>query len=179
MRRGDRPWTKLDTLHRESLEQLLAEAGVGGVDAAAIDDFNLAWRRLDPWPDAAPGLARLKRRFILATLSNGDVSLMVDLARRGGLPWDAILGAEVCRAYKPLPDAYRRTAALLDLDPAEIMMVAAHNDDLAAAAAQGFRTAFVLRPTEHGPGQTTDLAPTGDYDIVATDFLDLATQLEC
>ncbi|MEM6490725.1 MAG: haloacid dehalogenase type II [Pseudomonadota bacterium] len=179
VRSGRRPWAKLDTLHRESLDALLTEAGVDGVPSTAVDDFNLAWHRLDPWPDSAAGLARLKRRCILATLSNGNVSLMVDLARRGGLPWDAILGAEVCRAYKPAPDAYLRSAALLDLAPSAVMMVAAHNDDLAAAAALGFRTAFVARPTEHGPGQTVDLAPTGDYDVVAADFLDLAKQLGC
>jgi len=179
VRSGRRAWTKLDVLHRESLESLLEDAGVRGVEPSAIDDFNRAWHRLDPWPDSAPGLARLKRRYVLATLSNGNISLMVDLARRGGLPWDAILGAEPCQAYKPSPEAYLRSAAALDLDPAAVMMVAAHNDDLAAAAALGFRTAFVARPREHGPGQTVDLAPTGDYDVVAESFIDLAEKLGC
>ena len=179
VRSGARPWTPLDTLHRESLERLLGVHGIVGLDERELDHLNRAWHRLDPWPDVVPGLTRLRRRFILATLSNGNVALMVNLARHGGLPWDAILGAEVARAYKPQPAAYLTTAALLGLRPDQCLMVAAHNNDLAAARALGFRTAFVPRPTEHGPTQTFDLKPTGDWDLVASDFTDLADRLKC
>ncbi len=179
VRRGELPWTRLDDLHRMSLEQLLADFSVAGLDDGDIDRFNRAWHRLDPWPDVVEGLTRLKRRFVLATLSNGNVALLVDMAKRAGLPWDAILGAEVARHYKPDPEAYLVTADLLGLAPQQCLMVAAHNADLAAAAALGFRTAFVCRPCEHGPGQTTDLAAEGDYDFVAEDFIDLARRLGC
>ena len=179
VRRGEVPWTKLDDLHRASLVQLLDEFKIRGLNGAEIDDLNRAWHRLDPWPDAVAGLTRLKKRFILATLSNGNVALMVNMAKRAGLPWDAILGAEVVQCYKPQPRAYLGTAALLGLAPAECLMVAAHNGDLTAAQAQGFRTAFVLRPTEHGPGQKTDLKAERDWDVVATDFNDLASKLAC
>jgi 2-haloacid dehalogenase len=179
VRSGRRPWTRLDDLHRENLRTVLDEFGLAGRSEADIERLNRAWHRLDPWPDAVAGLARLKRRFILATLSNGNVALMVDMARRAGLPWDAILGAEVARAYKPMPEAYLRTADCLGLAPARCLMVAAHNGDLLAAGACGFRTAFVARPTEHGPGQTTDLCPERAFDVIAADFLDLADQLGC
>jgi 2-haloacid dehalogenase len=179
VRSGRRPWLKLDDLHRENLAQVLAEFDLGGLDAAALEDLNRAWHRLDPWPDVVAGLTRLKRRYILATLSNGNVALMVNMARRAGLPWDAILGAEVAQAYKPLPAAYLRTADYLGLPPAACMMVAAHNDDLVAAAAQGFRTAFVARPHEHGPGQSKDVAADHAFDVVAQDFGDLADRLGC
>jgi 2-haloacid dehalogenase len=179
VRRGEVPWTKLDDLHRASLVQLLGEFQIRGLGEAEIDDLNRAWHRLDPWPDAVAGLTRLKQRFILATLSNGNVALMVNMAKRAGLPWDAILGAEVVQCYKPQPKAYLGTAALLGLAPAECLMVAAHNGDLAAAQGQGFKTAFVLRPTEHGPSQKTDLKAERDWDVVATDFNDLASKLGC
>ena len=176
---GRRPFVKLDVLHRENLEATLADFGVTGLPEAVLADLNLAWHRLDPWPDAVEGLARLRQRHILAPLSNGNVRLMVDLARRGGLPWDAILGAEVARAYKPSPEAYLRSAELLDLPPSACVMVAAHNGDLAAARAVGFRTAFVPRPLEHGPGQTSDLEPAEAWDVVARDFGELAERLGC
>ena len=179
VRSGQLPWTKLDDLHRMALDQLLAEFKLTGLAEADIDYLNRAWHRLDGWPDAVPGLSRLKRRYILATLSNGNVALIVNMARHAGLPWDAVLGAEVARAYKPQPQAYRTTAALLGLVPAECLMVAAHNGDLAAARAVGFRTAFVRRRTEHGPGQTSDLEPAQAWDVVADDFVDLAGQLGC
>ena len=179
VRRGEVEWTKLDDLHRMSLVQLLRDFGIAGLTEAEIDDFNRAWHRLDPWPDAVAGLTRLKRKFILATLSNGNVALMVNMAKRGGLPWDAILGAEVVRRYKPQPEAYLGTAALLGLAPGECLMVAAHNGDLGAAQAQGFRTAFVARPSEHGPGQTKDVKAERDWDVVAADFNDLASKLGC
>ena len=177
VRNGKRDWIKLDPLHRENLLEVLAENGIDGLSEAEIDDFNRAWHRLDPWPDSVPGLTRLRQRYILATLSNGNVALMVNMARHGGLPWDAILGAETARAYKPDPQAYLRTAAFLDLKPEQIIMVAAHNGDLIQASKLGFHTAFIHRPTEYGPHQTTDLQPERDYDIVADNMVDLADQL--
>ena len=179
VRRGELPWKPLDELHRSALEQILPEFGIEGLSEAEIDHLNRAWHRLDPWPDAIAGLSRLRRGYILATLSNGNVALLVNMARRAGLPWDAILGAEVARHYKPDPEAYLRTAALLGLRPDECMMVAAHNRDLLAAGTLGFRTAFVPRPTEYGPNQTVDLAPERSYDVQARDFMDLADQLGC
>lgn len=179
VRKGEIGWVKLDDLHRESLVRLLEEFRITGLDEAEIDELNRAWHRLDPWPDSVAGLTRLKRKYVLATLSNGNVALMVNMAKRAGLPWDAILGAEVARHYKPQPEAYLTTAALLGLRPEECLMVAAHNGDLAAASAQGLRTAFVARPKEHGPGQTRDLKAEREWDVVATDFVDLASQLGC
>ena len=179
VRSGRRSWTRLDDLHRESLEKVLRDLGVSGIPADALDDLNRAWHRLDPWPDAAAGLARLKTRYIIAPHSNGNVALLVNMARRGGLSWDAILGAEVVRAYKPLPESYARAVDLLGLAPAEVMMVAAHNDDLVAARAQGLKAAFVPRPHEHGPDQTKDLGPLHDFEVVARDFGDLAAKMGC
>jgi 2-haloacid dehalogenase len=179
VRSGQVPWTPLDALHREALDRLLVEFGITGLGEAEIEHLNRAWHRLDPWPDTVAGLTRLRRRFILATLSNGNVALIVNMARRAGLPWDAVLGAEVARHYKPQPEAYLTTVRLLGLRPEQCLMVAAHNGDLAAASAVGLRTAFVLRPTEHGPGQTRDLKPTRDWDVVAASFLDLADRLGC
>ena len=179
VRSGQRPFVRLDVLHRENLEATLHEAGIdpAGVPAAELDALNLAWHRLDPWPDSVAGLARLKTRYIIAPLSNGNIRLMLDMAKRAGLPWDAILGAEVAQAYKPMPEAYLRTAEVLGLDPSQICMVAAHNGDLAAARQCGLKTAFVCRPTEHGPAQSTDLRPQQDWDAVADDFGALADQL--
>ena len=164
VRCGARPWTDLDVLHREALDALLAERGLSVGDP---DELTRAWHRLDPWPDAVEGLTRLKRRFVIAPCSNGHIALLVNLAKHAGLPWDAILGAEIAHAYKPQPAAYLRSVEALGLAPGEVTMVAAHNDDLAAAAACGLRTAFVPRPTE-------DTAPTAEWDIVAADFLELA-----
>lgn len=177
IRAGRRPFVKLDILHRENLLGVLEEFEIEGVPAPTIDVLNRAWHRLDPWPDVTDGLARLKQHRIIAPLSNGNVALMVNLAKYAGLPWDVILGAEVANAYKPDLEAYRRAAALLDLSTSECLMVAAHNDDLVAAAATGMKTAFVPRPNEHGPSQTTDLEAKHDFDVVASDFLDLARQL--
>ena len=177
VRHGERPWTKLDDLHRESLDHLVGEFKISGLTEAEIDHLNRAWHRLDPWPDAVPGLTRLRRGFILATLSNGNVALMVNMARRAGLPWDAVLGAEVARHYKPQPEAYLTTAAMLGLPPEQCMMVAAHGNDLVAASRCGFRTAYVPRPAEHGPGGKVDPGHEQKFDVVARDFVDLATQL--
>lgn len=177
VRAGRRPFERLDVLHRENLLDVFRELDITGVSEPATDVLNRAWHRLPPWPDVVDGLARMKQRHIIAPLSNGNVSLMVNLAKFSGLPWDVILGAEVAGAYKPDPEAYRRAAALLDLDPGDCMLVAAHNGDLVAAAATGMKTAFVPRPDEYGPGQTSDLAAEHDFDVVAQDFGDLADQL--
>jgi 2-haloacid dehalogenase len=171
VRSGRRAWVDLDVLHREALDRLLAEHGLTVADP---DELTRAWHRLDPWPDTVPGLTRLKQRFIIAPCSNGHIAQGVNLARHAGLPWDTILGAEIARAYKPQPAAYLASAAALKLAPEQVTMVAAHNADLRAAQALGFGTAFVPRPTEHGPGQTTDLAPEGDWDVVAGDLEQLA-----
>jgi 2-haloacid dehalogenase len=177
VRDGELPWTKLDDLHRMSLDVLLPEFGIQGLSEAEVEAFNRAWHRLDPWPEAVGGLTRLKRRFTLATLSNGNVALLVNMAKRAGLPWDAVLGAEVAQAYKPQPKAYLTTASLLGLRPQECMMVAAHHSDLIAAKACGFRTAYVHRPREFGPHPKNDLPENPGVDLVAQDFLDLAEQL--
>jgi 2-haloacid dehalogenase len=178
VREGRRPWVKLDVLHRESLDKLIMQFGIAGLSEGDKDDFNRAWHRLDPWPDAAGGLTRLRKKYPLATLSNGNVSLLVDMARRAGLPWDAILGAEPAQAYKPRPEAYLSTVEFLSLKPAQVMLVAAHASDLHAAARAGLRTAYVARPLEFGP----DAKPPEDtsaFDVVARDFLHLADQLSC
>jgi 2-haloacid dehalogenase len=177
VRDGRRPWTRLDDLHRESLVRLLDEFGIAGLSDSEIDAFSHAWHRLDPWPEVVAGLARLKRRYVLATLSNGNVSLMVDMAKRAGLPWDAILGAEVARHYKPQPEAYLTTADLLGLAPRQCLMVAAHHQDLVAARSCGFRTAYVHRPHEFGPHPKDDLPAEHGHDLVVADFLELAERL--
>ena len=177
VRSGRRAWVTLDVLHREALDGLAGQFGLTGVPEAERAALTLVWHRLRPWPDTVPGLARLKRRFIVAPCSNGHIALMIGLARHAGLPWDAILGAEIARAYKPQAAVYLGSAAAAGLAPQEVMMVAAHNGDLAAAAACGMQTAFVSRPREHGPGQTSDLKPDGAVDVMAEDFLALAEQL--
>jgi 2-haloacid dehalogenase len=179
VRSGELRWTKLDDLHRMALDGLIAEFHLAGLSEDEIDHLNRAWHRLDPWPDVVPGLNRLKQRFILATLSNGNVALIVNMAKRAGLPWDVVLGAEIARHYKPQPEVYLNAAELLGLQPSECMMVAAHNGDLAAASRLGFHTAFVARPHEHGPGQGRDVRPEGEWDVIAASFLDLADQLGC
>ena len=173
VRDGRRAYVALDDLHAETLRAACARFGV-----AAPDDFARAWERLDPWPDTVPGLTALRRHRIIAPCSNGSIALMTRLARHAGLPWDCILGADLAQSYKPDPAVYLASAAALRLAPHEVMMVAAHTRDLQAAAAAGLRTAFIPRPAEHGPGQTSDLAPTGPWDIAAADMTDLARQLE-
>lgn len=177
VRSGRRPWCRLDDLHRESLLALLDRFGIDQLSPAQVEQFNRAWHRLDPWPDTVPGLTRLRRRYTLATLSNGNIALLVDLAKRAGLPWDAVLGAETAGCYKPQPEAYLRTADQLGLAPAQCVMVAAHNDDLRIAQGLGFGTAFVCRPTEYGPDQQADLGPEGAWDFVADSLLELAAKL--
>jgi 2-haloacid dehalogenase len=177
VRSGALPWTKIDALHRMTLDRLLTEYGVTGLDEAALDHFNRAWHRLAPWPDSVAGLTCLRQRYVLATLSNGNVSLLTNMAKAAGLPWDCVLSAEICRHYKPDPETYQMAVELLSLKPHEVMLVAAHNSDLVAAAEQGLRTAFIARPTEYGPNQTKDLKAEHDFDVVARDLVDLADQI--
>jgi 2-haloacid dehalogenase len=179
VRSGRRPWTILDVLHRESLEKLIAKYGIAGLGEADKDYVNRVWHRLRPWPDAVEGLGLLKRRYIIGTLSNGNVGLLTRMAKHGGLPWDVVLGAETAQAYKPQPRAYLASAELLNLEPAQVMLVAAHNGDLAAAANCGLRTAFVARPTEYGPHQSRDVKAERDWDVVADSFVALARAMGC
>ncbi|MGD9953258.1 MAG: haloacid dehalogenase type II [Burkholderiales bacterium] len=177
VRSGELPWTRIDDLHRMILDGLLARFGLQGLDEAELDHLNRAWHRLAPWPDARAGLAKLKRRHVIATLSNGNVALLVNMAKHARLPWDCILSAEVVRHYKPDPETYLGAAALLGVAPQELMMVAAHKDDLHAARACGLRTAFVPRPKEYGPAATPDVSREPAFDVHARDFNDLARQL--
>lgn len=177
VRRGELPWTKLDHLHRMILDTLLDDFTITGLSEAEKDHLNRVWHRLQPWPDAVEGLTRLRRRFILATLSNGNVALLVNMAKHVGLPWDCILSAELAHRYKRDPEVYRLAAELLDLRPEQILMVAAHQDDLQAARQVGFRTAFVRRPLEYGPEATPDLTTDPSFDVVVDDFHALADRL--
>lgn len=179
IRTGRAPWRPLDEVHRENLDQVLARLGISGIAEAALEHLNRAWHRLDPWPDSISGLTRLKRKYILAACSNGNVALMVNLARYAGLPWDMVLGAEMARKYKPDPEVYQRSVSLLGLVPGECVMVAAHNYDLEAAAGCGLQCAFVARPQEFGPKGKPELKPGRDWQFVAQDMNDLAKQLGC
>ena len=174
---GELPWTKLDRLHRMTLDKILIDFGITGLSEAETDALNRAWHRLRPWPDAVAGLTRLKKRFTIAPLSNGNISLMTAMAKHSGLPWDCILGAELVRHYKPDREVYQSAADILDLKPAEVMMVAAHSGDLRAAKDVGLRTAFVMRLLEFGPNGKPDLKADSPVDISAKDFNDLASQL--
>lgn len=177
VRTGDLPWTKLDDLHRLTLERIVADFGLASLTDQERAELNRAWHRLDPWPDSVGGLNRLKGRFTIAPLSNGNIGLMTDLAKHAKLPWDVILGAELVRHYKPDHEVYESAAAFLDLPRDRVMMVAAHLGDLRAAKQVGLRTAFVVRPHEYGPNGKPDLQPDGSVDIAAKDFNDLAAQL--
>ena len=179
VRDGQIGWVKLDDLHRQNLDELLEEMAITSLTRDEIDHWNRVWHRLNAWPDAVEGLTKLKNKFILATLSNGNVALIVNMAKHAGLPWDAVLGAEVAGHYKPQPEAYLKTAQILALAPEDCLMVAAHNSDLVAAGSCGLGTAFVSRPREFGMGQTADKDAENAYHYVARDFLDLADQLGC
>jgi 2-haloacid dehalogenase len=176
VRTGDLPWTKLDDLHRMTLDRILVDFGLT-LSADEKADLNRAWHRLDPWPDSPSGLGRMKKRFTIAPLSNGNIALMTDLAKHAGLPWDCILGAELVRHYKPDPEVYESAAAFLNLSRGDVMMVAAHLGDLRAARKAGLKTAFVVRPLEFGPAGKPDLKGDDSVDMSATDFNDLARQL--
>jgi 2-haloacid dehalogenase len=179
VRSGRRAWTILDVLHRESLDKLLEKHAITGLSEADKDHVTRVWHRLQPWPDTVEGLRRLKTRYIIGTLSNGNVGLLTRMAKHAGLPWDVVLGAETARAYKPLPQAYLASAELLNLAPGQVMLVAAHNGDLAAAASCGLRTAFVARPTEYGPHQKVDFKAERDWDVIADSFTGVADRMGC
>ena len=174
---GEWPWTTIDTIYRRRLDELLRTYGIAGVTEQEVEHLNRVWWRLRPWPDSVAGLTRLRTRYIITPLSNASFAGMVHLARFAGLPWDCVLTAENARRYKPAPEVYLTAIELLGVAPGEVMMVAAHNYDLAAARAHGMRTAFIPRPAEYGPGQTSDLAPESDWDVVARDMEDLAYSL--
>ena len=176
VRAGRRQFVPLDILHNESLQRTLSDFGISANPELSWE-MTLYWHHLDAWPDVAEGLLRLAPLALLAPHSNGNVRLMVDLARHNAWHWDTILGAETTGHYKPEPESYQRAAELLMVDPSDCVMVAAHNGDLAAAQAVGFKTAFIPRPREHGPGQTTDLEPSGEWDFVANNLVDLADKL--
>jgi 2-haloacid dehalogenase len=179
VRSGSREYTQLDVLHRENLEQVLKDHDVDtqALTGDDVERLNRAWHRLPAWPDSVGGLTAIRRTYIVGPLSNGNTSLLLDMAKHAGLPWDVIIGSDLTRAYKPAPAAYLRTAEILGVAPGELMLAAAHNTDLDAAQRAGLATAFVSRPTEHGPAQASDLAPTGSWDILATSIDDLALQL--
>jgi 2-haloacid dehalogenase len=179
VRSGGRGYVRLDILHRENLEELLAEMGVSGLSEEELVHLNKAWHRLDGWPDSPGGLARLKTKYIIGTMSNGNVALMVNMAKHAGLPWDVILGAEPAQSYKPMPRTYLTGAEWLGLEPSEVLMCAAHNSDLLAAAECGLGTAFIARPHEYGPNQDRDFKAEHDFDYVTGDMNDLADQLGC
>jgi 2-haloacid dehalogenase len=179
VRSGELPWTKIDVLHRMILDELLAKLKIA--DALTEEektDLNLVWHRLKPWPDTVRGLKRLKERYIIATLSNGNTGLLVNLAKNGGLPWDCVFSSETFHHYKPDPEMYLGAAELLDLKPTQVMMVASHKHDLRAAAKCGLQTAFIKQPHEYGRNKNPDLASEPEFTFNAESFIDLATQLE-
>ncbi|HZU49356.1 MAG TPA: haloacid dehalogenase type II [Mycobacterium sp.] len=172
-------WISVHSMYRAALRSLLDEYGIADFSADDQEELTLAWQRLAPWPDVVPGLTRLKEKYTLATLSNADVSAVVNISKRAGLPWDAVFTAEMAGVFKPNPAIYRMAAQYLTLPPAQIMMVASHKYDIRAAAALGFQTAFVTRPLELGPHAAVDVAYDERFDVNATDFLDLAEHLDC
>ncbi|VVM39055.1 Phosphoglycolate phosphatase [Pseudomonas fluorescens] len=181
VRSGERPFVTLDVLNRENLEAVLSRQDVdfGRITDAELAELNKAWEKLDPWPDSVTGLTRLKGKFSIGALSNGHIAGMLNLAKFGGLPWDVILGAEIAGTYKPQPQTYLKSAKAVGLAPEQVAMVAAHNSDLAAARATGLKTVFVRRPTEHGPGQTSDLKAEQDWDVVVDSLTEAADALGC
>ncbi len=178
-KKSEQDFLALDVLHRRSLDRLVAQFAIRGLREDDLNYINLGWHRLVPWPDSVAGLTRLKLRHIIAPLSNGNVALLTNMAKHAGLPWDLVLSAELFRHYKPDPETYLGAARLLGLEAGEVMMVAAHNGDLAAAQKLGLKTAFVPRVTEYGPMQSRDFEAEGDWDIVADDFHDLAQRMGC
>ncbi|MEM7208036.1 MAG: haloacid dehalogenase type II [Pseudomonadota bacterium] len=179
VRSGERGWVVLDELHRENLLQVLDEFNIDGLSDEQIDELNHVWHRLDAWPDSVEGLRRLKSKFTICTLSNGNLGLLTDMAKRAHLPWDCILCAEVFRAYKPDPATYRGVANVFDAAPADVMMVAAHQDDLEAARECGLQTAYIERPAEFGESHIKDVSKNDANTYHATDFIELADLLAC
>lgn len=179
IRSGNRGYVTLDQLHRENLQQLLEAYELNTLDDSTLNHINQVWHRLQPWADTLPGMARLKKHHILASLSNGNVALMVNMAKHSSIPWDMILGSETARGYKPEDKVYLHSAHMLGLQPEQCMMVAAHNDDLRAARNLGFKTAYINRPYEYGDGQTTDLHAEESWDIIGDNMTDIADSLGC
>ncbi len=177
VRKGELPWTKLDALHRGSLDKLVADFGITGLTEADLVHINLGWHRLNPWPDSVAGLTRLKTKFVIGPLSNGNVSLLTYMAKHAGLPWDMVFGSDLFQHFKPDPETYLGVAAMMDLEPGQVMLAAAHNNDLANARKCGLMTAFWPRPDEYGPNQVRDFTADQEWDVVATDIEDLARQL--
>jgi 2-haloacid dehalogenase len=177
VRSGRRPWANIDVLHRERLEQLLDDFGIRGLSEDERQYLNLAWHRLDPWPDVLPGLRRLKQRYIISTFSNGSVPCLVDMAKHAGLPWDAIYSADIARHFKPDPEVYLGVIAFFGLRPEQVMLVAAHNGDLRHGRLHGMRTAYIQRPTEYGPAQAQDLRAEEDWDVIVPGIDRLADAL--
>lgn len=176
---GELGWTLIDDLHRMILDSILPQFGLDDLSEAQRQHLNRAWHRLDPWPDTVAGLTRLKSRFTITTLSNGNIGLLTHMAKRAGLPWDCVLSAEVFRAYKPSPETYLGVARVFDVAPGEVMLVAAHQDDLAAARSCGLQTAYIERPAEFGAANPKDVSPDPANTLHAKDFLALAEQLGC
>ena len=176
---GTRPWTPVDLIYREALDRLLAQKGLSFFSEAERAELNFAWQKIRPWPDVVAGLERLKKTYKIATLSNADVSAVINIAKYGGLPWDAVFAAEMAGTFKPDPRTYNMTVKYLGLKPEQVMMVACHKYDLRAAKGLGLQTAFVSRPLEFGPGGKVDTSFEEEFDVNATDFLHLADQLDC
>ncbi len=179
VRDGKRPWTTNDVLHRERLDDIVADFNLEELDEIARSELNRAWHRLTPWPDSVPGLHRLKKRYIISTFSNGSFGLLVNMAKYSGLPWDGILNSDMFRAFKPAKECYLGAIELLGGDPTSVMLCAAHNDDLSHARKHGMQTAFVNRPLEHGPQQTTDLKAEQDWEIIASSIEEIADRMGC
>lgn len=176
---GTRPWTPVDVIHRERLDVILPEFGLGMLNEAERQDLNEAWHRINPWPDSIPGLIRLKKKFLIAPLSNGSLILLSSMAKRAGIPWDFIFSSDMHRAYKRDPKVYDNAVALLGVEPGELMLGAAHNDDLAAARKQGLRTAYINRPYEYGVDQKKDFEADSDWDVICDTVEELATAMGC
>ena len=178
VRTGELPWTKIDVLHRMILDELLSEYNITNLTESEKDHFNRAWHRLDPWPDSVPGLTELKKNYVISPLSNGNVALLVNMAKHGGLPWDTVLSAELAQHYKPDPEAYQSTSEFLGFPIEQIMMVAAHKNDLKSAMGQGMMTGYIPRPKEHGPNTTVDSNPEDYIDIIGENFVDFANKMQ-
>ena len=178
VRTGELPWTKIDVLHRMILDELLSEYNITNLTESEKDHFNRAWHRLDPWPVSVPGLTELKKNYVISPLSNGNVALLVNMAKYGGLPWDTVLSAELAQHYKPDPEAYQSTSEFLGFPIEQIMMVAAHKNDLKSAKGQGMMTGYIPRPKEHGPNTTVDSNPEDYIDIIGENFVDFANKMQ-
>ena len=178
VRTGELPWTKIDVLHRMILDELLSEYNITNLTESEKDHLNRAWHRLDPWPDSVPGLTELKKNYVISPLSNGNVALLVNMAKYGGLPWDTVLSAELAQHYKPDPEAYQSTSEFLGFPIEQIMMVAAHKNDLKSAKGQGMMTGYIPRPKEHGPNTTVDSNPEDYIDIIGENFVDFANKMQ-